>query len=96
MGSEDRTLIRAVITANPAAGAIGEVLLLPDRHPALHFVDDEPAGVEGGVPVGGGDADDDGKVTDFNGTGAVNAGGVEDLETLAGLVEDAVAFLFRE
>ena len=66
---------RAVVAADPAVLAIAEAFLFPDRHAGFDFVDDVAAGVEGGVAVGGGDADDDGEPADFKRAGAVGAGG---------------------
>ena len=86
----------AVVAADPPGGAIGEMFLFPDGDPRLYFVDDVSAGVEGGVPVGGGNADDDGETTDSDLSDAVDAGRVEDFEAFPGLRENALTFLFRE
>ena len=48
----------------PTRLAIRIMLVFPDRHAQLHFVDDPAAGVEGGVAMVGADADPDGHVAD--------------------------------
>ena len=88
--------VRAMVATDPAGIAIGEVFLLPDGDAGFHLIDDESACVEGGVSMGGGDADDDGEATDLDGPGAVTADGVEDVETFHGFGEDAVSLFFGE
>src|SRR5687768_16495547 len=48
-----------------------EKFLLPHRHRALEGVDGVTAGVEGVTAMGGGDGDEDGRLTDLEATGAV-------------------------
>jgi hypothetical protein len=49
--------------ADPFVGAVGEALVLPDRHRGLQLVDQLMARVEGLCPVRTGHADDNRKVT---------------------------------
>src|SRR4051812_1984102 len=49
--------------ADPLRVAVGERLVLPDRHLALEIVDQPPAGLEGLAPVGGGRRDHDRDLT---------------------------------
>src|SRR5260370_36012035 len=42
----------AAFAVDPAGGPASIMLLLPDRDALLHFIDDEPAGVEGFARVG--------------------------------------------
>ena len=43
----------ATLAVHPARVAVHVVLFLPDGHTVLHFIDDETAGLEGFVAVGG-------------------------------------------
>ena len=88
--------VRAMVATDPAGIAIGEVFLFPNGDSGFHLIDDESACVEGGVSMGGGDADDDGEAADLDGPCAVTADGVEDVETFQGFGEDAVSFFLRE
>src|ERR1700681_3851823 len=45
----------AAFAVDPAGVPASIVFLLPDRDAVLHFIDDEPAGVEGVAAVGGAD-----------------------------------------
>ena len=89
-------VLRAMIAADPAGVAIGEVFLLPDGDAGFHLVDDISTCAEWRVAVGGGDADDDREAADLHGSGAVAANGVENVETFHGFREDAVSLFLRE
>src|SRR5690606_4762327 len=75
----------------PVLAAARVALAFPDRDAGLDLVDDVAAGGEGGVAVGGGDADPDGEVADRQVAGTVHAAGIEDVEALHGLGQDALA-----
>lgn len=85
-----------VVTAHPFTTAVGKVFFLPNRDAGLHFVDDVTAGLESGVTVVGGDADDDCEAANFDRADAMDAGSVQDLEFLPGLFDDSVSLLLGE
>lgn len=64
--------------ADPLLVAVGELLVLPDRHARLEVVDQPAAGGEGLTAVGGRRCDDDGQVTDSQAAHAVHRGQGED------------------
>ena len=86
----------AMVAANPALLSIGEELLFPDGDAGFHFVDDMSAGVEGGIAMGGGNADHHGDITDLQEPGPVNACGVQKTEAHQCLIHNTVAFLLGE
>ena len=47
---------RATLAVHPAGVAVDVVLFLPDGHTMFDFIDDETAGAEGFVAMGGADA----------------------------------------
>src|SRR4051812_2354279 len=59
---------------HPFLGAVGELLVLPDRHLALEVVDQPPARREGLRAVRAGDGDDDREVPDAEVADAVDGG----------------------
>src|SRR3954466_10403322 len=80
----------------PARFAVGVMLVLPDRHAPLHFVDDPTARRERGVAMVGADADPDGHLADRERAGAMHAARSAKAELRARLLENYLAFVFGE
>src|SRR5271156_1907417 len=87
---------RAALAVHPAGIAASIVLFLPDRHPMLHFVDDEAAGIEGLPAMRGADSDPHGHVAQSQSADAMNAERVLHREAPQGFGDDAFAFLHGE
>src|SRR5216683_3226224 len=68
----------AAFAVDPAGVPASIMLLLPDRDAVLHFIDDEPAGVEGFAAVGGADAHPHRHVGQVEGADPMNARGMLD------------------
>jgi len=81
----------AVLAAGPFDGSVGVGLALPDGDPDLQLIDDETAGVEGGIAMGGGNRDHDRDVTDLQLPDSVDTGRRVDSEALTSLREDPAA-----
>src|SRR5919109_3017336 len=86
----------AALAVDPAGVAVDVVLLLPDGHAVLHFIDDEAAGAEGLVAMRGTDAHPHGDFAECQRAHAVHAGGAGDAEPADGFFDDARAFLLGE
>src|SRR6478609_726398 len=82
----------ASLAVNPSGVAADVVLLLPDGHAMLHFIDDEAAGLEGFVAMRGCDAYPDGDVAQLQVADAVHAQRLRHAESLGSLGHDALAF----
>ena len=76
---------------DPGRLAVQVVLLFPDRQPVLGFVDDVAAGLERGIAVPGRHGDDDRHLADRQRAGAMGAAGVDDVEAVQRLGQDALA-----
>jgi len=63
---------------DPLLAAVGELLVLPDRHAGLEVVYQPPAGGESLAAVSGRGCDDDGEVTDSEAAHPVHRGERED------------------
>src|ERR1700722_3358001 len=81
---------------HPARIAVSVMLLLPDRHAMLHFVDDVAAGVEGFAPMDRTDPDPPRHVAQGQGADAMDAQRVLHREAPQSFGDDAFAFLQRE
>src|ERR1700679_3231713 len=86
----------ATFAVHPARIAAAIVFLLPDRHPMLHLIDDEAAGIEGLAAMRGADAHPHGHVAQSQGGDAVDAQSVLHREAAQGFGDDAFAFLHGE
>ena len=87
---------RAALAIDPAGVTVDVVLLLPDRHAMLDFIDDESAGAERLVTMHRADADPDRDVADGQRADAMYAGGARHTELLDRGLHDACAFLLGE
>src|SRR6266404_235390 len=83
----------AAFAIDPAGVAASVMFLLPDRDAMLHFIDDEPAGVEGFAAVGGADAHPYRHVGQVKGSDPMDAHGMLDGKALHRLRQDPVALL---
>src|SRR5258706_14041559 len=83
----------AAFAIDPAGVAASIMFLLPDRDAVLHFIDDEPAGVEGFAAVGGADAHPYRGVGQVEGSDPMDAHGMLDGKALHRLRQDPVALL---
>ena len=81
---------------DPFGGPVGVVRAFPDGNAGFGFVDNEAAGVKGGLSVRGADADPDGDIANFQRTDSVDACGRFDFEALARFLEDPRPFFFGE
>src|SRR5690606_14809874 len=81
----------AALAVHPAGVAVDVMLLLPDRQPVLHFVDDVAAGAKGLVAMRCDDAHPHREFTDAEVAEPVHAGDARDAELRARLGEDALA-----
>src|SRR6266478_9588361 len=72
------------------------MLLLPNRHTVLYFIDDEPAGIEGFAAVRGTHADPDRHVAYAQGAHTMDAKSVFYRELPQGFGDDPLAFLHRQ
>src|SRR5258707_4344686 len=87
---------RAALAVYPAGITASIMFFLPDRHAMFHFVDDEPAGVEGLAAMRGADTDPHGHIAQAQGADTMDAESVLDREAPQGVGNDALAFLHRE
>ncbi len=86
----------AALAVDPSGVAGDVVLLLPDRHAVLDFVDDEAAGLKRFAAMARAHADPHGEFADFERADAMHAQRMRDAEALDGRAHDALAFLDRE
>src|SRR5262245_59472072 len=83
----------APFAIDPARIAIEVVLLLPDRHAVLHFIDDVPAGGESFISMRRADAHPYGQLPDLEGSDPVYTRRAENGKPLTCFLDDAFAFL---
>src|SRR5258708_21248664 len=87
---------RAALAVHPAGITASIMFFLPDRHAMFHFVDDEPAGVEGLAAVRGADTDPHRHIAQAQGPATMDAESVLDREAPPGVGNDGLAFLHRD
>src|SRR6185312_13975191 len=87
---------RAALAVHPARVAADVVLLLPDRHAMLHFIDDVAAREERLVPVTRARANPHREIADGETPDAMHASRMLDAEPLHRFGHDALGFLQRE
>src|SRR4249919_1418438 len=75
------SLLRITIRMQPAGSAIGVMLVLPDRHTRLHFIDDPAAGGKCRVAMASADTDPHREFAQSETADAMHAGGIDDRET---------------
>src|SRR6266481_5688535 len=83
----------AALAVDPARVPASIMFLFPDRDAVLHFVDDEPARVEGFAAMGGADTHPHRHAGLVERAQPMDAGGVLDGEALHRLRQDPVALL---
>src|SRR5260370_9544063 len=83
----------AAFAVDPAGVPASIMFLLADRDAVLHFIDDEPAGVEGFAAVGGADTHPHRHVRHPESADPMDAGGMLDGTALQRLRQDPVALL---
>src|SRR5258708_14574915 len=84
---------RAALAVHPAGITASIMFFLPDRHAMFHFVDDEPAGVEGLAAVRGADTDPHGHSAQAQGADTMDPERVLYREAPQALRNDPPAFL---
>jgi len=82
---------RAALAVDPTRVTVDVVLLFPNRHTMLHFVDDVATGLEGFVAVTSAHAHPHGELPEREIADAMHAARVVDTESLASLGDDAFA-----